>query len=72
MTGCPPNWIRKISTKSRRYTGLAPTPLEQQERLEQLRVLEHGHDIAVAVAVAHFHGIDTPEQYEAFVRRQRG
>lgn len=57
------------------YRGMAPTPLEQSEKLEQLRVLEHGHAIAVAVvdaAHAGGPGIDTPEQYEAFVRRQQG
>jgi 3-deoxy-manno-octulosonate cytidylyltransferase (CMP-KDO synthetase) len=53
------------------YPSLAPTPLEQTERLEQLRVLEHGYQIAVAVAPAAHHGIDTPEQYEEFVRRWR-
>jgi 3-deoxy-manno-octulosonate cytidylyltransferase (CMP-KDO synthetase) len=53
------------------YVSLAPTPLEQCERLEQLRVLEHGHAIAVALAPAGsgHAGIDTPEQYGAFVRR---
>lgn len=51
------------------YVSLAEAPLERTEKLEQLRVLEHGHSIAVVVAEAHFHGIDTPEQYEAFVRR---
>jgi 3-deoxy-manno-octulosonate cytidylyltransferase (CMP-KDO synthetase) len=51
------------------YVALPPAPLETAERLEQLRVLEHGHTIAVAVREAHYHGIDTPEQYEAFVRR---
>lgn len=51
------------------YPGLPPTPLEEAERLEQLRVLEHGHRIAVAVARAAHHGIDTPAQYDAFVRR---
>lgn len=53
------------------YVALPPTPLEQIEKLEQLRILEHGHRIAVAIGEAHFHGIDTPEQYDAFVRRLR-
>jgi 3-deoxy-manno-octulosonate cytidylyltransferase (CMP-KDO synthetase) len=52
-----------------RYATLAPTPLEQCESLEQLRVLEHGMRIAVAVRACRSTGIDTPEQYEAFVRR---
>ncbi|MBL9118432.1 MAG: 3-deoxy-manno-octulosonate cytidylyltransferase [Phycisphaerae bacterium] len=51
------------------FLGLAPTALEMTEQLEQLRVLEHGYPIAVAQGVAAFHGIDTPEQYEAWVRR---
>ncbi len=53
------------------YVELPAAPLEQLEKLEQLRVLEHGHKIAVAVAEAHFHGIDTPEQYDAFVERHQ-
>ena len=52
-----------------KYATLPPTPLEQAEQLEQLRVLEHGYEIAVAVTNLSFHGIDTPEQYEAFVQR---
>jgi 3-deoxy-manno-octulosonate cytidylyltransferase (CMP-KDO synthetase) len=54
------------------YVELEPTLLEQVEHLEQLRVLEHGHEIAVAIADAHHHGIDTPEQYAAFVARFKG
>ncbi len=53
------------------YVTLPETPLERAERLEQLRVLEHGRRIAVAVAEARHHGIDTPEQYAAFVKRWR-
>lgn len=52
-----------------RYVGLWPTPLERTEMLEQLRILEHGHEIAVAVVATRGEGIDTPEQYEAFVAR---
>lgn len=55
----------------RRYVTLAPTPLEQCEILEQLRLLEHGLRIAVAVHPVHTTGIDTPEQYDAFVARWR-
>jgi 3-deoxy-manno-octulosonate cytidylyltransferase (CMP-KDO synthetase) len=51
------------------YVRLEPTPLERAERLEQLRILEHGCPIAVAIGESHHHGIDTPEQYEAFVQR---
>jgi 3-deoxy-manno-octulosonate cytidylyltransferase (CMP-KDO synthetase) len=32
-----------------RFVGLAPTPLERAEALEQLRALEYGHPIRVAV-----------------------
>lgn len=51
------------------YPTLAPTPLEEIEKLEQLRVLEHGYPIAVIEADAPEPGIDTPEQYAAFVHR---
>ncbi|MGI4847277.1 MAG: 3-deoxy-manno-octulosonate cytidylyltransferase [Janthinobacterium lividum] len=44
------------------YPALAPSPLEQIEALEQLRVLWHGHPIAVHVIDAMPHaGVDTPE-----------
>jgi 3-deoxy-manno-octulosonate cytidylyltransferase (CMP-KDO synthetase) len=55
----------------RQYVKLAPTPLEQSEMLEQLRVLEHGFKIGVAIVPCKTQGIDTPEQYEAFVNRLR-
>ena len=50
---------------------LPPSRLEQTEKLEQLRVLEAGHSIAVAVVPHATLGIDTPQDYEAFVKRQR-
>jgi 3-deoxy-manno-octulosonate cytidylyltransferase (CMP-KDO synthetase) len=55
----------------RRYVSLPATPLERTEMLEQLRAIEHGHAIAAAVERTAHHGIDTPEQYEAFVARWR-
>jgi len=54
-----------------RYASWAPTPLELTEKLEQLRVLEHGGEIRVSTVSRATNGIDTPEQYEEFVRRCR-
>jgi 3-deoxy-manno-octulosonate cytidylyltransferase (CMP-KDO synthetase) len=48
-----------------KYAGLAPSPLEGFEALEQLRVLWHGFRIAVAVSeTASPPGVDTPEDLE--------
>jgi 3-deoxy-manno-octulosonate cytidylyltransferase (CMP-KDO synthetase) len=48
-----------------RWRTLAPTPLEEAERLEQLRALEHGMTIGVArLAAPAPPGIDTPEDLE--------
>lgn len=52
--------------------GLARGALEETESLEQLRWLEHGLPIAVVVVEHRFVGIDTPEDYAAFVKRSRG
>ncbi|WP_296000739.1 3-deoxy-manno-octulosonate cytidylyltransferase [Rugamonas sp.] len=47
------------------YSGLAVSPLEAIEALEQLRVLWHGYPIAVHVtATAPAAGVDTPEDLE--------
>jgi len=53
----------------KRFTKLPATPAEESEKLEQLRALEHGFAIRVAVVDYAGGGIDTPEDYEAFVRR---
>ncbi len=42
------------------YTSLPPTPLEQSERLEQLRALEHGYSIIVPETPYRSVGVDTP------------
>jgi 3-deoxy-manno-octulosonate cytidylyltransferase (CMP-KDO synthetase) len=54
-----------------RLAKLPPTPLEQVERLEQLRALENGYAIAIAVVERSAVGIDTPADYAAFVERMR-
>lgn len=44
-----------------RYVGLPPSPLETRERLEQLRALEAGMRIDVAIVDTVPLGVDTPE-----------
>jgi len=48
-----------------RFAAWPPTPLEQAEKLEQLRALEHGmHIHLVALTQAPPAGVDTPEDLE--------
>ncbi|HEX4408876.1 MAG TPA: 3-deoxy-manno-octulosonate cytidylyltransferase [Xanthobacteraceae bacterium] len=47
-----------------RFVSLPPSPLEQRERLEQLRALEAGMRIDVEVVEAVPLGVDTPEDLE--------
>ncbi len=47
-----------------RYVALPPSPLEQREKLEQLRALENGMRIDVAIVDAVPLGVDTPEDLE--------
>jgi 3-deoxy-manno-octulosonate cytidylyltransferase (CMP-KDO synthetase) len=51
--------------------SLPPSPLEAAEKLEQLRVLEAGHPIAIGIVDEPSIGIDTPEDYQRFVERWR-
>lgn len=51
--------------------AMPPSPLERLEKLEQLRVLEAGHPIAVGIVDEPSAGIDTPEDYRRFVERWR-
>ncbi len=43
------------------YQKLAPTPLQLAESLEQLKILEHGYRIKVAITEQPSFGVDTPE-----------
>ncbi len=47
-----------------KYPSLPVGPLEQAERLEQLRALENGHSIRVVESEYDSLGVDTPEDLE--------
>lgn len=53
------------------FASWKPTPLEMAEKLEQLRALEHGRSIFVLKVRRATHGIDTPDQYDEFVKRYK-
>jgi 3-deoxy-manno-octulosonate cytidylyltransferase (CMP-KDO synthetase) len=71
----PPLYLKHIGIYGYRraflleMTAWPPGRLEQIERLEQLRVLEHGRRIRVGIVHYESRGVDTPEDYAAFVRR---
>ena len=73
----PPHFFQHLGIYAYRrdfLLSLASLPRcasEQLESLEQLRVLHHGHAIAVGVTHNVSIGIDTPEDYAAFVARRR-
>lgn len=47
-----------------KFSTLEPTPLELQEGLEQLRILEYGYKIRVIATEYQSIGVDTPEDLE--------
>jgi 3-deoxy-manno-octulosonate cytidylyltransferase (CMP-KDO synthetase) len=49
-----------------KLTTLAPSALEKQEGLEQLRILENGYKIKTVITSAPSIGIDTPQDVEQF------
>ncbi len=75
--GEPSPWLLHVGLYAYRrdfllkLTTMPPSPLEQMEKLEQLRALQSGASIAVSVVNHAAAGIDTPEDYAAFVQRQR-
>lgn len=52
-----------------KFSGLPASSLEQTEMLEQLRILQAGGEIVVAIVEKQAKGIDTTEDYRAFVSR---
>ena len=71
----PERWLLHLGVYAYRrdflleYAGWPPARLERIEQLEQLRALERGVAIAVGRVERATVGIDTPADYEAFVRR---
>jgi len=51
-----------------RFCELTPAPLEEIEKLEQLRTLYHGYKIAMTQVNTQSFGIDTPEDLERALR----
>lgn len=73
----PPQALRHIGLYCYRrdflfqVAALTPTPGEQTEKLEQLRVLEHGFPIRVGLTDHAGQGVDTPEDIAIILRMLR-
>jgi len=52
-----------------KFTTLKQSSLEKTEKLEQLRAIENGYSILIGKVTHTCDGIDTPQQYQAFVKR---
>ena len=74
----PPHFLQHIGIYAYRrdfllrIAQLPRSDLEQLECLEQLRVLSAGYAIEVGIVAKAMRGIDTPNDYGAFVSRMRG
>jgi 3-deoxy-manno-octulosonate cytidylyltransferase (CMP-KDO synthetase) len=77
MMGMPPHFYRHVGLYAYRrkflleLAQMQPSELEQIEKLEQLRALQAGFPILVGVVTYSSVGIDTAEDYRAFVQRCR-
>ena len=59
--------VRSLS----QFCTLSPAPLEEIEKLEQLRALYHGYEVAMVEVETESFGIDTPEDLERAIRHHR-
>lgn len=55
----------------RHFCMLEPAPLEHIEKLEQLRALHYGYEVAMIEVKTESFGIDTPEDLEKAIRHHR-
>lgn len=76
LTSTPPLFLQHIGIYAYRrdfllrLSELPESPLEAIEKLEQLRFLQAGHEIRVGLTDHAFKGIDTRDDYRAFVNRR--
>jgi len=76
-TGQVTNYLRHVGTYAYRkqfllkITTLPQSRLEKIEKLEQLRAIENGFEILVGKVRHTSDGIDTPQQYADFVKREK-
>lgn len=75
LTADPPHFYQHVGLYAYRreflleLAEMPPAPIEQLEKLEQLRVLDSGRSILVGVVDEPTFGIDTPEDYSRFVEK---
>ena len=55
----------------KKFCALSPAPLEDIEKLEQLRALYHGYRVAMIEVETESFGIDTPEDLEKAIKHHR-
>ena len=55
----------------RKFCALSPAPLEDIEKLEQLRALHHGYRVAMIEVETESFGIDTQEDLEKAIKHHR-
>jgi len=78
LSADPPHFYQHVGLYAYRrefLLKLAEIPVssfEKVEKLEQLRVLQAGYSILVGMVDEPTFGIDTPEDYRAFVKKNRG
>jgi len=56
----------------KKFVAWGPSPLEGIEKLEQLRALEQGYPIGVLIFDKDALSVDTPEDYQAFLKQVSG
>lgn len=77
FTAEPPHFLQHLGLYAYRrdfllrLTALPPAPLEEMEKLEQLRILAAGRRMAVGVVRHATRGVDTWADYEWFVKAYR-